>query len=77
MAIKVIRICDGCGEEHEQTRPKPGAKSVSCSVAYTCSDCISVKKRPAEPVSDGARRYGEICRENAARGVRCSFSLWQ
>lgn len=39
MAIKVIRICDLCGAEHEQIIPKEMAE-YNCPVDFECSDCI-------------------------------------
>ena len=39
MAIKVIRICDKCGGEHEQII-EPTQETYECPVAFECSDCI-------------------------------------
>ncbi len=39
MAIKVIRICDDCGEEYPQIIYED-EKEFVCPVDFTCSDCI-------------------------------------
>ncbi len=39
MAIKIIRICDECGAEHEQI-VEPTEETFECPVAFKCSDCI-------------------------------------
>jgi len=39
MAIRVTRICDTCGREHEQIID-PNQEGVEYPIAFQCSDCI-------------------------------------
>jgi len=50
MAIKVISICDECGNKHEQI-VAPNTETFECPVAFKCSDCI-LKETKAQPEKD-------------------------
>ncbi len=39
MAIKVIRICDRCKKEYEQTINENQEEFI-CPIPFICSDCI-------------------------------------
>ncbi len=71
MAIKVIRICDDCGEKHTQIIDE-NIVDYSCPVKFICSDCILKESKR----QDNIRILDDLqSKENDGRGVSCICSI--